>query len=312
MKRRSFIRHSLLASGAFFSYPAITDLGSYSSSLEISLAQWSLHRALQSGSMDNLDFPSIARKKFDIGTVEYVNQFFGGKKMGFKEAAKDTKYLNELLKRSKDAGVVNHLIMIDDEGPLALPNDVQRLSAVENHKKWIEAAKYIGCKTVRVNLHGEGESAAKKSASIDSLGKLGTFAATMDINVVVENHGSDSSNGKWVADVMQKVNLSNVGTLPDFGNFCISHPWGQTQDPCSDMYDRYTGVTEMLPFAKGVSAKTYDFDEKGNQPKMDYGKLMEIVKSSGFKGYIGIEYEGFNDNEEEGIRKTKALLQRFI
>lgn len=262
--------------------------------------------------MDNLDFPSIARKKFDIGTVEYVNQFFGGKKMGFKEAAKDTKYLNELLKRSKDAGVVNHLIMIDDEGPLALPNDVQRLSAVENHKKWIEAAKYIGCKTVRVNLHGDGESATKKSASIDSLGKLGTFAATMGINVVVENHGSDSSNGQWVADVMQKVNLSNVGTLPDFGNFCISHPWGQTQDSCSDMYDRYTGVTEMLPFAKGVSAKTYDFDEKGNQPKMDYRKLIDIVKSSGFKGYIGIEYEGFNNNEEEGILKTKALLQRFI
>jgi hypothetical protein len=115
-----------------------------------------------------------------------------------------------------------------------------------------------------------------------------------------------------VADVMQKVNLANVGTLPDFGNFCISHPWGQTQDPCSDMYDRYNGVAEMLPFAKGVSAKTYDFDEKGNQPKMDYGKLMEIVKTSGFKGYIGIEYEGFNENEEEGIRKTKALLQRFI
>jgi sugar phosphate isomerase/epimerase len=262
--------------------------------------------------MDNLEFPSIARKKFDIGAVEYVNQFFGGKKMGFKEAAKDTNYLNELLKRSKDAGVINHLIMVDDEGPLALPNDVQRLPAVENHKKWIEAAKFIGCKTVRVNLHGVGESAAKKTASIDSLGKLGTFAATMGINVVVENHGSDSSNGKWVADVMLKVNLQNVGTLPDFGNFCISHPWGQTQDPCSDMYDRYNGVSEMLPFAKGVSAKTYDFDENGNQPKMDYGKLVDIVKSSGFKGYIGIEYEGYDENEEEGIRKTKALLQRFL
>lgn len=312
MKRRSFIRQTVLATGAVFSYPAISALHSFSSGLQISLAQWSLHRALQSGRMDNLEFPSIARQKFDIGAVEYVNQFFGGKKMGFKEAAKDTSYLNELLKRSKDAGVVNHLIMVDDEGPLALPNDAQRLPAVENHKKWIEAAKYLGCKTVRVNLHGEGESTAKKSASIDSLGKLGIFAATMGINVVVENHGSDSSNGKWVADVMQKVNLKNVGTLPDFGNFCISHPWGQTQDPCSDMYDRYNGITEMLPFAKGVSAKTYDFDEKGNQPKMDYRKLMDIVKSSGFKGYIGIEYEGFNDNEEEGIRKTKALLQRFI
>ncbi len=131
-------------------------------------------------------------------------------------------------------------------------------------------------------------------------------------NVVVENHGGDSSDGKWISGVMKAVGKSNVGTLPDFGNFCINHPWGQTQDPCTNMYDRATGVKEMLPYAKGVSAKTYDFNEKGDQPKIDYPTLMEIVKSSGFNGYIGIEYEGFNENEDEGIRKTKALLQRFL
>jgi sugar phosphate isomerase/epimerase len=281
-------------------------------SLEISLAEWSLHRGLKAGRIDHLDFPSIASKQFGINVVEYVNGCFGSYKRNFKEAGKDMVYLRELLKRSKDAGVTNHLIMVDDEGFLATPEDKERLVAVENHKKWIDAAKYLECKTVRVNLHGAGDTAAKKTASIDSLSRLGEFTKPMNINIVVENHGSDSSKGFWVAEVMRQVNKTNVGTLPDFGNFCISHEWGTTQGECAEIYDRYKGVEELLPFAKGVSAKTYDFDINGEQPKIDYKRLINLVKASGFKGYIGIEFEGETQSEEEGIKKTKALLQKYL
>jgi len=233
--------------------------------------------------------------------------------MTFKEAAGNAAYLNELLKRSKDAGVTNHLLMIDEEGPLALPQDKKRLNAVDNHRKWFEAAQLLGCKTVRVNLHGKGTPEDKKLASIDSLTRLGEIGKTMGLNVVVENHGSESSKGFWVAEVMRQVNLPNVGTLPDFGNFCISHPWGTTQGKCKSAYDRYKGVEELLPFAKGaVSAKSYDFDTNGEQPLIDYGRMLNIVKASGFKGYIGIEYEGFNQPEEDGIRRTKALLEKHL
>jgi sugar phosphate isomerase/epimerase len=311
LTRRSFLQQSLLGSGALLLGASSCQPSAATVDLEISLAQWSLHRTLQAGKLDHLDFPSKAKRDFGVSVVEYVNTFFGGKTMPFKEAGKNAKYLNELLKRSREEGVVNHLIMVDNEGSLALPDDAQRLPAVENHKKWVEAARLLGCKTIRVNLHGEGSSADKKTASIDSLSRLGEFAKTMNINVVIENHGSDSSNGAWVASVMQQVGMPNVGTLPDFGNFCISHPWGQTQDPCEDMYDRYQGVQEMLPFAKGVSAKTYDFDAQGEQPKMDYKRLMSIVKKSGFKGYIGIEFEGNSQPEAEGIRLTKALIERY-
>ncbi|MCU0394190.1 MAG: sugar phosphate isomerase/epimerase [Thermoflexibacter sp.] len=309
--RRDFIKQSVVSTSAlalhssFISHLMPTDI-------QISLAQWSLHRALESGKLDHLDFPAKAKNDFGINTVEYVNGFFGGKKMDFKDAAKNTTYLQELLKRSQDVGVTNHLIMVDNEGFLALPKDKKRLEAVENHKKWIEAAKFLGCQTVRVNLHGKGKSEDKKIASIDSLSRLGEFANTMNINVVVENHGSDSSKGNWLAEVMRQVNKSNVGTLPDFGNFCITHPWGNTQDPCKDAYDRYKGVEELLPFAKGVSAKTYDFDSKGEQPLMDYKRLIEIVKAAKFKGYIGIEFEGYNQSEEDGIRQTKALLEKYL
>src|SRR5690606_40412255 len=154
-----------------------------------------------------------------------------------------------------------------------------RLVAVDNHKKWLEAAKFLECKTIRLNLHGEGDPERKKEASVDSLTRLGEFAGKMGLNIVVENHGGDSSKGFWLASIMEEVNLDNVGTLPDFGNFCITHPWGTTQLDCEDAYDRYKGIEELLPFAKGVSAKTYDFDASGEQPTMDYKRLIDLVKS---------------------------------
>lgn len=310
--RRNFIRQSLSGAGAILLAPSISLTENKPSKLTISLAEWSFHRALEAGHIDHLDFPALARNKFDIGVVEYVNGFFGGKKMGFKEAAKDAAYLNELLKRSKDAGVINHLIMVDDEGPLSSAVEKERLAAVDDHKKWIDAAKILGCRTVRVNLHGEGDAETRKTVSIDSLSRLGEYAKPLNINVVVENHGSVTSNGAWMADVMKKVDMKNVGTLPDFGNFCMSDPWGTIQNGCTDMYDPYKGLSEMLPFARGVSAKTYDFDDNGGQILLDYKRLVGIVKDSGFKGYIGIEYEGNKQSEEDGVTMTKALLQRYL
>jgi sugar phosphate isomerase/epimerase len=280
--------------------------------IEISLAEWSLHRALYGGQLDHLDFPAKARNDFAIAAVEYVNGFFGGLKMPFTEAGKNTTYLHELLKRSQDAGVVNHLLMVDDEGSLAATDEKARLSAVDNHQKWVEAAKLLGCKTVRVNLLGEGSPDQKKAASVDSLGRLGELAGTMDLNIVVENHGGETSNAAWLAGVVKQVARRNVGTLPDFGNFSLSEPWGNTQETQANLYDRYQGVAELLPYAKGVSAKTYDFDAHGEQPLMDYKRLIGLVKTSGYQGYIGIEFEGNTQPEDEGIRRTKALLEKYL
>lgn len=310
--RRTFIKQTLMGAGTLMMASSFKSFGFSDPDIKISLAEWSFHRALESGELDHLDFPAKAKNAFGISAVEYVNGFFGGKKMNFKEAVKNTAYLNELLKRSQDAGVFNHLLMCDDEGPLSSTIQKERLEAVDNHKKWIEATKFLGCLTVRVNLHGEGDPDERKKASIDALNLLGEFAQPMNINVVVENHGSVTSNGMWIADVMKQVNRKNVGTLPDFGNFCISDPWGTIQNGCKDMYDIYKGVEEMLPFAKGVSAKTYDFDANGEQPLMDYKRLINIVKASGYKGYIGIEFEGDNQPEEEGVRKTMVLLQKYL
>ncbi|WP_290793846.1 sugar phosphate isomerase/epimerase family protein [Flavihumibacter sp. UBA7668] len=269
---------------------------------EISLAQWSLHKTLFEKKMDNLDFAAKARKDFGIGVVEYVNQFF-------KDKAKDTNYLNEMLKRCSDNEVKNHLIMIDGEGDIGHKVEAERIKAVENHYKWVDAAKHLGCATIRVNAAGQGTAEEIAKTAADGLTRLGEYAEKVGINVIVENHGGYSSNGAWLAGVMKAVNKSNVGTLPDFGNFCIKREEGNWRN-CLDAYDRYQGTTELMPFAKGVSAKSHDFDEQGNEKETDYTKMLQIVKAAGFKGYIGIEYEGEVLSEDEGIRKTKALLEK--
>lgn len=298
--RRDFLKKAgatALAASAFtdlFAEPAAKKLW-----FDISLAEWSLHKALFAKKLTNLDFPELAKKEFGISIVEYVNQFF-------KDKAEDKTYLAELLKRAKDNGVTNNLIMIDGEGGLGELDAAVRNKAVENHYKWVEAAKYLGCKTIRVNAFGKGSDEEIAKAAVEGLSKLGEFASKTGINVIVENHGGSSSNGKWLSGVMKQVNMKNVGTLPDFGNFCIK----RSANGCEESYDRYQGTQELMPFAKGVSAKTYDFDEKGNCIETDYVKILKVVKASGFKGIAGIEYEGSKLSEYDGIKATKALLER--
>ena len=300
ISRRHFLQHTATLATGFAVLPNAFALSSIKKGqFQISLAQWSLHRALRAKKFDNLDFPAIAKKDFGINVVEYVNQFF-------KDKAEDTAYLNQLLQRCKDNGVTNHLIMIDGEGGLAELDDAKRKKAVENHYKWVHAAKHLGCQTIRVNAYGNGSAEDVQNAGIDGLGRLGEYAAKEKINVIVENHGGFSSNGQWLSTLMKKVDKKNVGTLPDLGNFCIKRGAGG----CVEEYDRYKGTRELMPYAKGVSAKTYDFNEQGDCIETDYTRMMAIIKETGFKGYIGIEYEGGKLSEEEGIRKTKALLEK--
>ncbi|SMO62830.1 sugar phosphate isomerase/epimerase family protein [Fodinibius sediminis] len=264
---------------------------------DISLAQWSLHRTLFDGDLEHLDFPATAKNEFGITAVEYVNQFF-------KDKAEDTDYLDEMNSRCSDLGVDQVLIMIDGEGALAATDDKERQQSVENHYKWVEAAQYLGCHSIRVNARGGGSREDQRKAAVDGLGSLASFAKDYDINIIVENHGGYSSDGDWIAGVMEEVGMDNCGTLPDFGNFCIEHKDGE----CVNEYDRYKGVKQMMPYAKGVSAKSHAFNAEGHETNTDYEKMLQIVKDAGYTGHIGIEYEGSELSESEGIKATKELL----
>ena len=263
---------------------------------KISLAEWSLHRALRdkSKNLTNLDFPKISKGEFGIDAIEYVNQFF-------KDKANDKKYLTELKQRCDDLGVKSLLIMVDGEGRLGDPNSDARKKAVENHYRWVDAAKFLGCHSIRVNAASSGSYDDQQQLAASGLRALSEFAEKQNINVIVENHGGLSSNGSWLADVIKYVGMENCGTLPDFGNFRVSR---------DEEYDRYKGVDELMPFAKAVSAKSHDFDSEGNETHTDYEKMMGIVLKHGYHGYVGIEFEGGKVGEMEGIQKTKDLLIR--
>lgn len=261
---------------------------------EISLAQWSLHKALFDKKMDNLDFPKVSKHEFGIDAVEWVNQFFF-------EQAKNTDYLSEMKKRAEGEGVKSLLIMVDREGEIGDADTKKRRESVEKHFKWVEAAKFLGCHSLRVNAASSGSYEEQLERAADGLRQLTEFGAQHDMNIIVENHGGLSSNGKWLAGVMKKVDHPRCGTLPDFGNFRVSR---------DNEYDRYKGVTELMPFAKAVSAKSHDFDEAGNETHTDYYRMMKIVLDAGYKGYVGIEYEGSKLPEPEGINATRKLLEK--
>ena len=254
----------------------------------ISLAEWSLHRALRRDELDNLDFAKTTREAFDIEGIEYVNSFF-------KDKARDARYLAELNKRAGDYRVKQLLIMIDGEGNLGDPDTSNRKQAVENHYQWIEAAKELGCHSIRVNARSEGSYDEQLKLATDGLSGVTEYGAKHKIAVIVENHGGLSSNGKWLSSVLKSVGSQWCGSLPDFGNF--------------GDYDRYQGVKELMPFAKSVSAKSHDFDDQGNETKTDYTRMMKIVLDAGFHGFVGIEYEGDHLDEYAGIRATNKLLQ---
>lgn len=265
----------------------------------ISLAQWSLNRAIRNKTLDHLDFPKVAKADYGIDAVEYVNTLFG-------QGAKPD-YVRELKKRCDDLAVTSVLIMCDGEGALGDADNAKRTQAVDNHRKWLDASKILGCHSIRVNAQSAGSFEEQQRLAADGLRKLCEVADPLNLNVIVENHGGLSSNGEWLAGVMKKVDHNRVGTLPDFGNFCMD--WSKKNDPAS-WYDRYKGVAELMPFAKGVSAKSHDFNDEGNETNTDYRRMMKIVLDAGYKGHVGIEYEGSRLSEPEGIRATKKLLEK--
>lgn len=268
---------------------------------KLSLAQWSLHRTLEAGEMDNLDFPAKARE-LGFDGVEWVAHFF-------KNSVQNEAYLQKMVAAAKAAKVENLLIMVDGFGDLAANDKAVRDKAVEDHKQWVDAAKFIGAHSIRVNLFGKGTPEEWHAAATDGLGRLAEYGKSQGINVIVENHGGLSSDSGKLVAVMQEIGADNVGTLPDFGNFCIARKGGDNwEGECINEYDRYKGTEEMMPYAKAVSAKSYDFNAAGEETKIDYAKMLEIVKDHKYNGFIGVEYEGDNLSEIEGIKATRDLL----
>lgn len=298
LSRRTFLTTGAAGAAALFAPGALSRAAVLATSravdptFRISLAQWSLHRTHGSGELPALGFPARARK-YGFEAVEYVNSFF-------RDQVRDYGWLGELKRRCEGEGVRSLLIMCDGLGALGEADAVARGRAIENHWPWLDAAAYLGCHSIRVNAQSSGTWEEQRDRAADGLRMLTEAGDGRGLNVIVENHGGLSSNGKWLAEVMRKVDHPRCGTLPDFGNFSLGD---------GKWYDRYEGVRELMPYAKAVSAKSHDFDDAGNEQNTDYRKMLRIVLDAGYGGWIGVEFEG-GGGEEQGILLTKALLER--
>jgi sugar phosphate isomerase/epimerase len=313
--RRDFLAASIVA--ATWSSRAVRSLAAGSMPFRISLAQWSLHKTFYGRSLEipwerrqemfktdpdsvlqgerhPLDFPAMARREFALDGVEYVNTFMYGH-------ADDEKYLAELARRADAEGVTNVLIMCDMEGALGDPDAAARLTAVENHVRWLRAAARLGCHSIRVNAQSRGTDSEQARLAADGLRQLAERADPFGLNVIVENHGGLSSRASWLMDVLRMADHPRLGTLPDFGNFNVS---------ANERYDAYVGVREMMPLARAVSAKSYDFGPDGNELRVDYRQMMKIVTDAGYHSWVGVEYEGGGLTEPAGIKATVDLLQK--
>jgi sugar phosphate isomerase/epimerase len=311
-----FISLVLLFSLSSFSFkekdqktvPTVENAFVVAPNFKLSLAQWSIHRMII---QDGVDPYSFAQKASEWGFegLEYVSQLYDAdlKPANFSEEAMAT-FVSKSLAESEKYGLQNVLIMIDGQGNLATTDAVERQKAVENHYKWVDAAAALGCHSVRVNLSGSSDPAIWIPSAIDGLSALATYAATKNMNVIVENHGGLSSNAGLLVQVMEGVNMKNAGTLPDFGSFCIASEWGANGRNCTEEYDRYKGIEEMLPFAKAVSAKSHNFDADGQETASDFPRIMKLVAAAGYTGFVGVEYEGSVLSEEAGIIATRDLL----
>ncbi len=328
MKRRNFIRNSAGA-GIGFSLLGIYScrdtkkdvkkeeaveenvLKTATPFFKLSLAQWSIHNMINSDGVDPYTFAEKA-KNWGFEGLEYVSQLYD-KELEAANYSKEAmqSFVDKCNAEAEKHGLKNLLIMIDGQGDLATSDPAERKKAVENHYKWVDAAASMGCHAIRVNLAGSSDPVEWKANSIDGLSMLSAYAKTKNINILVENHGGLSSNAAMLSEVMTSVNMPNCGTLPDFGNFCIKR-----KDPkdyaagCAENYDIYQGVEELMVHAKAVSAKSHNFDANGNETVIDYVRMLQIVKDAGYTGYIGVEYEGRELSEEEGIIATRDLLLR--
>jgi sugar phosphate isomerase/epimerase len=322
--RRTFLKTTGAAAMASALPGWLNATGAPKMFFEISLAEFSFASDLWTGKLNHLDFPAKAKKDFGIDVVEYVSMFFNNKH-------KNQQYLNDLKTRAIDAGVKNHLIMVDGQNISDL-DEVKRKRAVEDHYAWVDAAKFLGCSAIRVNLGSidmPGTADDEFKAAVDGYGRLLEYGAKQDMNIIVENHMGRSCNGQWLAGIMKQVNHPRAGVLPDFGNFCVKRTKPETNDiagwmktVCLEKYDLYKGVEELMPYAKGISAKTHKFKADGEEAEMDFKRLFTIIRKSGFKGYVGIEYEGglmrsMGKDEsyltnDEGVLATKKLLEKTV
>ena len=257
----------------------------------IGIQEYTFNRWLKSGKLNHLDYPALVKKELGISYVEYWNRPFDGKHT-------DPAYVGELAKCTRNEGIQNVLILVDEKHELDHADKLERDKSIDLHKAWIDCAEQLGCLAIRVNCRMGGDPKDNLNRAVDGVGRLCEYAKDTSVKVVIEPHGRNSQDPDWLVSVMNALNHSHAGLLPDFNNF--------------GKYDRYDAVKKTLPFAPAVCAKALKFDKEGNESNTDFERMLKIVHDSEYSGVISIEFEGHDIDPITGSRMTKELILRGL
>jgi sugar phosphate isomerase/epimerase len=245
--------------------------------------------------MSAVDFPAFAREQYSIGLLDYVNTLLGSSRDMAGRAA-------ELARSSAAAGVQNQVLMIDEQGLLGDPDPSRRAQSVDNHLRWWDVADAIGCRYMRVNAHSSGTDAEQLELCRDGISTLIDRGAARPSTLLIENHGGLSSRADWIVSLIDSLPASRCALMTDFNNF---------QYAPGQVYDRYLGVQQMMPFTRVVSAKSFDFDDAGNETTIDFTRMFDIIRNFALEGAVSAEYEGSRLSEFDGAGATVELLQQL-
>lgn len=250
---------------------------------DISLAQWALVDEVRAGKWKTTEFAKIAREDFGINGIEYVNTLMEVPTEG---------YLKKLKKNAEDHGVTSVLIMVDDEGDGCDHTKEGRRQFDINHRKWIDAAQYLGCHAIRTNCRGSqvAQKVSREESlkwAAESYNMLLEYAIPAKMQVVIENHGGLSNDADWMVALMKEVDNLYFGTYPDW------------RAPTKE-FDNYEYLHKCLPYAKGMSYR--------NQPTEELSaKMIKLSRGAGYRGWYGIESSG-----REEIKKGKQILTKYL
>ena len=265
---------------------------------KISIAAWSVHREVRSGKLKLIDACRFLREEYDVDGFELVNTLL---------EVPTAEYVRKFRAEAQRFHLAIPLIMCDGEGDFGSVDPDERRRAVRYHTKWMYVASDLGCHSIRVNWRGAPEGAEKDPAlvlafterSIDAYAEMARIGGENGLNVIIENPGGISSPPEMLLGLIKAVNSPRFGTLPDWGGF-------------PDDVDRYDAVDKMMPYAKGVSAKCYDFGPDGRETKIDFERMVQIcVDKHGYHSFLGIEFEGDRLTERQGMRAAKDLLVKL-
>jgi sugar phosphate isomerase/epimerase len=288
--RREFLHGGVqsvagLAAGAIFgqanAQAALNDR------LELSIHQFSLKKLFDEGRLETFAYPDFVKQEFGLTSIEFAVEFCAALRADPKEGA-------ALRDRSKQLGIKHRALLCGAQPALDAPSEMDRQTALEDHLKWAEVAEHLGCEFIRVRASSEGVRNKQLAHAAQGIGALCDALGDSPVSVLIENIAGFSRDPDWLVALINRVGPKRVGLIADFGNFDG---------------DIYAGMQRLLPYAKSICTKSWNFDEEGNETTINFARMMRMIKESSFRGCIAIEYLG--EEPVVGVRKTAELINRF-